>query len=156
MTDHVIDLLQKQLKRITPRTILARAVTSEMLEIASDLNRDQLSKGELNNSEKVGKYSKSTEGYNSYRNTKVSSSDTIKFYDTGAFHKSIKGKINKDGELQMTSRSRKLERLRAYLEDKGYEGDLLGLTDENLERWFETFVRDAYVKALEERILNFQ
>lgn len=152
--DTVIDLLISNLKRIKPETILQRSVTSDALEVAQAINKQQLLDGELNNGEQLGNYSKATEGFNSYRSTKVTSSDRIKFYDTGQFHKSIKAKITKDGGLQMDSRSVKLAKIRTYLEDKKYTGDVLGLQEDELIRWFETFVQDQFVKVLTDRILS--
>lgn len=152
--DTVIDALINNLKRIKPETILQRSVTSDALEVAQAINKQQLLDGELNNGEQLGNYSKSTEGYNSYRSTLVSRNDRIKFYDTGQFHKSIKAKITKDGQLQMDSKSVKLAKIRAYLQDKKYSGDVLGLQEDELIRWFRTFVQDNFVKTLTDRILT--
>lgn len=150
----IIDELISNLKRIKPETILIRATSSEALRAAEDINRSQLEDGELNDATILPNYAKATESYNEKRNTKVTSSDRIKFYDTGAFHKSIKAKITNKGELALTSRSVKLERIREYLEDKGASGDVLGLQDEWLEKWYETFVEDNFVKMLTDRILT--
>lgn len=150
----VIDMLINNLKRIKPETILQRSVDSDALEVAQTINKQQLLDGELNNDEKLGNYSKATEGYNDYRTTRVTSSDRIKFYDTGQFHKSIKAKITRDGTLQMNSRSVKLDKIRAYLQDNKYTGDVLGLQEDELIRWFETFVQDRFVKTLTDRILT--
>lgn len=154
MKGTVIDELISNLKRIKPETILQRSVPSSALEIAEQINRAQLEAGELSNGQEMNNYAKATESYNTTRQTKVSSSERIKFYDSGKFHKSIKAKITKDGELNFTSKSNKLEKIRAYLTEKGYSGDVLGLTDENLENWFETFVQPYFVKGLQDRLLT--
>lgn len=154
MIKTVIDDMISSLKRIKPETILQRSVPQSSLDIAVEINRAQLEEGQLNSGEQLGNYSKSTEGYNNYRQTKVSSSERIKFYDTGKFHKSIKAKITKDGQLNFNSSSNKLQKIRDYLQDKGYSGDVLGLTDENLENWFETFIQPYFVKGLQDRILS--
>lgn len=150
----VIDDLISNLKRIKPETILQRSVPSSSLEIAADINRSQLQDGQLSNGQELGNYTKATESYNNVRQTKVSSSERIKFYDSGKFHKSIKAKITKDGLLNLTSGSNKVEKIREYLADKGYGGDVLGLTDENLENWFETFVQPYFVKGIQDRLLT--
>lgn len=150
----IIDELISNLKKIKPETILARSTTSEALRAAEDINRSQLMDGELDTGETLPNYAKATESYNNKRSTKVTNSDRIKFYDTGAFHKSIKAKITNKGELALTSRSVKLEKIREYLEDKGANGDVLGLQDEWLESWYETFVADNFVKMLTDRILT--
>lgn len=154
MIKTVIDDMISSLKRIKPETILQRSVPQSSLDIAVEINRAQLEEGQLNSGEQLGNYSKSTEGYNNYRETKISSSERIKFYDTGKFHKSIKTKITKDGQLNFNSSSNKLQKIRDYLQDKGYSGDVLGLTDENLENWFETFIQPYFVKGLQDRILS--
>lgn len=154
MIKTVIDDMISSLKRIKPETILQRSVPQSSLDIAVEINRAQLEEGQLNSGEQLGNYSKSTEGYNNYRETKISSSERIKFYDTGKFHKSIKAKITKDGQLNFNSSSNKLQKIRDYLQDKGYSGDVLGLTDENLENWFETFIQPYFVKGLQDRILS--
>lgn len=154
MKKTVIDDLLSNLKRIKPETILQRSVPSNSLEIAADINRAQLQEGQLSNSQELNNYAKATESYNMTRETKVSSSERIKFYDTGKFHKSIKAKITRDGNLNITSSSNKLVKIREYLTDKGYGGDVLGLTDENLEDWFETFVQPYFVKGLQDRLLT--
>ena len=154
MVKTVIDELIDNLKRITPETILQRSVTSDALEAAADINRSQLQDGELSSGEALNNYALATEGYNESRRTKISSNERIKFYDTGNFHKSIKAKITKKGELALESRSNKASLAQAYVEDKGYQGNVLGLQDEWLSKWFENFVQDNFVKGLTERILN--
>lgn len=150
----VIDDLISNLKRIKPETILQRSVPSSSLEIAADINRAQLQEGQLSNGQELGNYTKATESYNNVRQTKVSSSERVKFYDTGKFHKSIKGKITKDGLLNLTSGSNKVEKIREYLAERGYSGDVLGLTDDNLENWIETFVQPYFVKGIQDRLLT--
>jgi hypothetical protein len=150
----VIDDLISNLKRIKPETILQRSVPSSSLEIAADINRAQLQDGQLSNGQELGNYTKATESYNNVRQTKVSSSERVKFYDSGKFHKSIKGKITKDGLLNLTSGSNKVEKIREYLAERGYSGDVLGLTDENLENWIETFVQPYFVKGIQDRLLT--
>lgn len=150
----VIDDLISNLKRIKPETILQRSVPSSSLEIAADINRAQLQEGQLSNGQELGNYTKATESYNNIRQTKVSSSERVKFYDTGKFHKSIKGKITKDGLLNLTSGSNKVEKIREYLAERGYSGDVLGLTDDNLENWIETFVQPYFVKGIQDRLLT--
>ena len=59
----VIDDLIDNLRRIRPETILSRSVTSQALEAAADINREQLRQGELSSGEALNNYSKSTEGY---------------------------------------------------------------------------------------------
>jgi hypothetical protein len=150
----VIDDLISNLKRIKPETILQRSVPSSSLEIAADINRAQLQDGQLSNGQELGNYTKATESYNNVRQTKVSSSERVKFYDSGKFHKSIKGKITKEGLLNLTSGSNKVEKIREYLAERGYSGDVLGLTDENLENWIETFVQPYFVKGIQDRLLT--
>ena len=60
------DAMIKNLRRIKPETILRRAVTQEALDVAADLNRAQLEKGELENGARTGGYKKATVA----RNTK--------------------------------------------------------------------------------------
>jgi len=150
----VIDDLIENLKRIRPETILSRSVSSSDLQAAADINRDQLRQGELSSGESINNYSKSTEGYNESRQTKISSSERIKFYDTGAFHKSIKGSITKDGQLALKSASKKSALSQDYVKDKGYEGNVLGLQEEWATKWFDTLVKDNFLKMLKDRILT--
>ena len=147
----IIDELISNLNKVNIYDVASKAITSQTLNDAVDLNLEQLKDGELNNSEQLGNYAKSTEGYNAKRSTKVSSNERIKFYDTGAFYRSIKAKITNKGELKFSSSSRKLVRLREYLEDKGYGGDLLGLTDENLNRWTD-YIEEDVINELLRRI----
>lgn len=140
--DTIIDQLINNLKKLNIGEIASKTISNATINDAVDLNIDQLNSGTLSNNENVGNYSKATEEYNSYRSTKVTSSDRIKFYDTGQFHRSIKAQITKKGELKITSNSRKLPRLNAYLEDKGFSGNLLGLTDESLSEWLDFFKSD--------------
>ena len=147
------DTLILNLKRIKPETILKRSVTQEALDAAADLNRAQLEKGQLENGATTGGYKKATEGRNRQRITKVTAGQPIQFKNTGKFHKSIKAKITRDGELQLNSRSNKLQYAQEYTEGIG---NVLGLTDENLELWYKTFVEDAFKKALTDRILYGQ
>lgn len=138
----VIDKLINNLKKLDVGAISSKTVSSARINDAVDLNLEQLSTGTLNNNETVGNYSKATEGYNTYRSTKVSSSERIKFYDTGQFYRSIKGQITNKGELKITSRSRKLPKLNSYLEDKGFTGSLLGLTPQNIKKWLSFYKQD--------------
>lgn len=151
----IIDELISNLKKIKPETILARSTTSEALRAAEDINRSQLMDGELDTGETLPNYAKRTEKvYNVKRKTKVTTADVVKFYDSGAFHKSIKAKITNKGELALQSRSTKLDIVRTYVEKKGLKGDVLGLQDHWLDRWYETFVADNFVKMLTDRILT--
>jgi hypothetical protein len=149
-----IDDLISQLRRIKPETILMRSVTDEALEVASDINREQLNRGELSDGGELNNYSKATEGYNSSRKTTISSSERIKFKDTGAFHKSIKAKITKDGVLQIKSGSKKAILAQEYVEDKGYSGNVLGLQEEWEKKWYETYVHETFKRDLIDRILG--
>lgn len=142
-----------QLRRIKPETILRRAVTQEALDAAADMNRAQLEKGKLENGANTGGYKKATERRNLKRVTKVKAGEPIQFKNTGRFHKSIKAKITRDGELQLMSRSNKLQFAEEYTAGKG---NVLGLTDENLEIWYNRFVAEDFKKALVERILYGQ
>lgn len=151
----IIDELISNLKKIKPETILIRATSSEALRAAEDINRTQLQQGELETGETLPNYAKRTEKvYNVKRKTKVTTADVVKFYDSGAFHKSIKAKITNKGELALQSRSTKLNIVRAYVERKGLKGDVLGLQDHWLDKWYETFVEDNFVKMLTDRILT--
>jgi hypothetical protein len=150
----VIDDLIENLKRIRPETILSRSVSSSDLQAAADINREQLRQGELSSGESLNNYSKSTEGYNESRSTKVTSSEKIKFYDTGGMYKTIKGSITKDGQLALKSSSKKTALSQDYVKDKGYEGNVLGLQEEWASKWFETLVKDNFLKMLKDRILT--
>ena len=144
------DAMIKNLRRIKPETILRRAVTQEALDVAADLNRAQLEKGELENGARTGGYKKATVARNNKRITKVTAGAPIKFKNTGKFHKSIKAKITREGELQLNSRSNKLPLAQAYVEG---QGNVLGLTDENLQLRYENFVREEFKKALLNRLM---
>ena len=150
----VIDELIDNLRRIKPETILSRSVTSQALQAAADINRSQLQDGELSSGEALNNYAKATEGYNESRSTKVSSSEKIKFYDTGVMYKTIKANITKDGQLALKSTSKKAALSQDYVKDKGYNGNILGLQEEWVSKWFETFVQDDFLKALKDRILT--
>ena len=149
----VIDDLIDNFKRLDIGEVASQSITSATLNDAVDLNIQQLNDSELNNTEQVGNYAKATESYNDYRSTKVSSSERIKFYDTGQFHRSIKASINKKGELKFNSNSRKLPRLNAYLEDKGYTGGLLGLNEEKLASFLDFFKQDV-VNGINKKLLK--
>tara|TARA_R110000850_G_scaffold275955_1_gene416421 strand:- start:11345 stop:11812 length:468 start_codon:yes stop_codon:yes gene_type:complete len=155
MIKTVFDDLIKELKRIKPETIYSRSVSTEALDEAANANRDQLEKGILDNGQIIGQYSKNTEKlYNDRRTTKVSQGDLVKFKDTGKFHKTIKAKITRDGNLKLTSASKKLQYAEDYVE--GVSGNVLGLTDDNLERWYNQFVQDTFKRNLLNRILYGQ
>jgi hypothetical protein len=154
MIKTVFDDLIKELKRIKPETVYSRSVTTEALDEAANANRDQLEKGILDNGQTTGGYSSATVARNRERTTKVSASDVIKFKDTGKFHKTIKAKITRDGNLQLTSASKKLQYAEDYVE--GVSGNVLGLTDENLEKWYNQFVQDTFKRNLLNRILYGQ
>jgi hypothetical protein len=155
MIKTVFDDLISELKRIKPETVYSRSVTTEALDEAANANRDQLEKGILDNGQIIGQYSKNTEKlYNDRRTTKVSQGDLVKFKDTGKFHKTIKAKITRDGNLQLTSASKKLQYAKDYVE--GVSGNVLGLTDENLEKWYNQFVQDTFKRNLLNRILYGQ
>jgi hypothetical protein len=155
MIKTVFDDLISELKRIKPETIYSRSVTTEALDEAANANRDQLEKGILDSGQTIGQYSKNTEKlYNDRRTTKVSQGDLVKFKDTGKFHKTIKAKITRDGNLKLTSASKKLQYAEDYVE--GVSGNVLGLTDENLEKWYNQFVQDTFKRNLLNRILYGQ
>jgi hypothetical protein len=158
MIKTVFDDLIKELKRIKPETVYSRSVTTEALDEAANANRDQLEKGILDNGQIIGQYSKNTEKlYNDRRTTKVSQGDLVKFKDTGKFHKTIKAKITRDGNLQLTSASKKAQLAQEYVDKKGLStGSVLGLTDENLEKWYNQFVQDTFKRNLLNRILYGQ
>jgi plastocyanin len=152
MIKTVFDDLIAELKRIKPETIYSRSVTTEALEEAANANRDQLDKGMLDNGQTTGGYAKNTETkYNDTRTTKVSAGDAVKFKDTGKFHKTIKAKVTRDGEIKITSASKKLEYAKDYI--SGKSGNVLGLTDENLQAWYKQFVEDDFKRNLLNRIL---
>ena len=154
--DTVIHELIKQLKRIKFETIYSRSVDSNALEEAANLNRLQLEQGIIDSGEIIGGYKKATEGYNNVRKTKVTAGEPIKFKDTGAFHKSIKAKITRDGDLALNSRSKKAIYAQAYVDGTNKSGSVLGLTDENLKDWYKIFVEDNLKKNLINRILYGQ
>ncbi|MEY3421060.1 MAG: hypothetical protein RIR48_1349 [Bacteroidota bacterium] len=154
--DTVIHELIKQLKRIKVETVYSRSVSSDALEQASNLNRLQLEQGVLDSGEIIGGYKKATEGYNNVRTTKVIAGEPIKFKDTGAFHKSIRAKITRDGDLALTSRSKKAIYAQDYVDGTNKSGSVLGLTDENLKDWYEVFVEEQFKKNLINRILYGQ
>ena len=156
MIKTIFDDLIANLKRIKPETIYSRSVTTEALEEAANANREQLNQGELDNGDIIGNYSARTEAYNNVRTTKVTRGDVIKFKDTEEFHKSIKAKITRDGELNLSSKSRKAKLAQEYVEDKGGSGSVLGLQEENLQRWYAQFVEEDFKKALIDRILYGQ
>lgn len=154
----IIDDLISNLKRIKPETIYARSVSKEALDEAANANVDQLEKGQLDNGQQIGGYSKATEAYNTKRKTKISAGDTITFKDTGQFHKSIKAKITRDGELEIYSRSKKAILAQTYVDKNSTiagGGNVLGLNDQNLQAWYEYFVEDAFINNLTDRILNY-
>ena len=154
MIKTVFDDLIAELKRIKPETIYARSITTEALDEAANANRDQLDKGMLDNGQTTGGYSKATVARNRERTTKVSTSDVIKFKDTGKFHKTIKAKITRDGEIKITSNSKKAQLAQDYVDKKGLTtGNVLGLTDENLQAWYKQFVEDDFKRNLLNRIL---
>lgn len=154
MIKTVFDDLIKELKRIKPETIYSRSVSTEALDEAANANRDQLEKGILDNGQTTGGYSSATVARNRERTTKVSTSDVIKFKDTGKFHKTIKAKIARDGNLSLTSSSKKAQLAQEYVDKKGLStGSVLGLTDDNLEKWYNQFVQDTFKRNLLNRIL---
>jgi hypothetical protein len=150
----VIHQLINQLRRIKPETIYARSVSGEALEEAANANRDQLEQGKLANNNNTGGYKKATESYNNSRKTKVSAGEPIKFKDTGAFHKSIKAKVKRDGTLELSSRSKKAQLAQDYIDNSNNSGSVLGLTDENYETWYKVFVEQQFQKMLIDRILT--
>jgi hypothetical protein len=153
--DTVIHDLVKELKRIKFETIYSRSVDSEALEQAANLNRLQLEQGIVDTGSAIGGYKKATEAYNNVRKTKVSAGEPIKFKDTGDFHKSIKAKITRDGNLSLNSRSKKAIYAQSYV-DKTTDGNVLGLTNQNLKDWYKIFVEDNLKKNLINRILYGQ
>ena len=146
--DTVIDELIGNLSKLNINDVASKAITSQTLNDAVDLNLEQLGDGELNDGQEMGNYARNTVARNKERSTQVSTSERIKFYNTGAFYRSVKAKITKKGELRFSSSSRKPVRLREYLEDKGYDGDLLGLKDENLIRWTDYIKEDVINEIL--------
>ena len=150
----IIDELIANLKRIKPETVYSRSVTTEALDEAANANRDQLEKGTLSDGSTLPNYKKATEARNNKRTTKVTTSDIIKFKDTGAFHKSIKAKINRNGELKLVSSSRKAILAQDYVDNGSIskEATVLGLTPENLKDWYDQFVEASFRKALLDRI----
>lgn len=154
MIKTVFDDMIAELKRIKPETIYARSVTTEALDEAANANRDQLEKGMLDNEQTTGGYAAGTVARNRERTTKVSTSDVIKFKDTGKFHKTIKAKVTRDGEIKLTSASKKAQLAQDYVDKKGLTtGNVLGLTDENLHAWYKQFVEDEFRRNLLNRIL---
>jgi hypothetical protein len=153
--DTVVHELIKQLKRIKIETMYSRSVDSQALEEAANLNRLQLEQGIVDTGSAIGGYKKATEAYNNVRKTKVSAGEPIKFKDTGAFHKSIKAKITKEGALALTSRSKKAVYAQSYV-DKTTDGNVLGLTNQNLKDWYKIFVEENFKKNLINRILYGQ
>jgi len=147
------DEIIKNLRRIKGETILKRSVNQEALDVAADMNRAQLEDGKLENGASTGGYKKGTVERNRERVTKVTAGDSVKFKNTGRFHKSIKAKITRDGDLQLSSRSNKLPHAIKYTEGMG---DVLGLTDDNLEIWYKNFVREEFKKALINRLVYGQ
>jgi len=150
----IIDELIANLKRIKPETIYARSVSTDALDEAANANRDQLEKGTLSDGSTLPNYKKATEARNNKRTTKVSTSDIIKFKDTGSFHKSIKAKITRNGDLKLTSSSRKAVLAQDYVDNGSIstQGTVLGLTQENLKDWYDQFVQVNFKKALFDRI----
>jgi len=154
MIKTVFDDLIKELKRIKPETIYSRSVSSEALQEAANANRDQLERGQLDSGQQTGSYAKGTEARNLERKTKVSAGDAVTFKNTGSFHKTIKAKITRDGELRLTSSSKKAILAQEYVDKKGQsEGNVLGLNEHNLQKWYEQFVEDSFKRNLLNRIL---
>lgn len=154
----IIDDLIKNLKRIKPETIYARSVSKEALDEAANANVDQLENSQLDNGQQIGGYSKATEAYNVKRKTKISAGNPIIFKDTGQFHKSIKAKITRKGDLEIYSRSKKAILVQSYVDKNSSTvtgGNVLGLTDQNLHDWYEYFVEDTFINNLTDRILNY-
>ena len=154
----VIDDLIRSIKRIKPETIYARSVDQEALDEAVEANKAQLERGELDNDISLANYSRETVARNNKRRTKVSTSDVIKFKDTGNFHRSIKAKITRDGELTLYSRSKKSQYSQDYVDarpDLYEDGSVLGLQEHNLSIWYEQFVEDKFQQMLIDRILNY-
>ena len=151
----VIDDLISNLKRIKPETILQRSVTSEALEAAEDINRYQLEQGELQKGTIMNNYAKKTEEiFNPIRETKISRFEEVKFKDSGQFYKSIKAKVNKNVMLEMSAKHRNAKHVFEYIEDKGIRDSPLGLQDQWLENWIETFVQPYFVKGIQDRLLT--
>jgi hypothetical protein len=150
----ILDDLIANLRRIKPETVYARSVSTEALDEAANANRGQLEKGILSNDTTLPNYKKATEARNNERVTKVTTSDIIKFKDTGQFHKSIKAKINRNGDLKLTSSSRKAVLAQDYVSANSItsDGTVLGLTQDNLHRWYKFFVDAEFKKALFNRI----
>jgi hypothetical protein len=153
MIKTVFDDLISNLKRIKPETIYSRSVSQEALDEAVQANISQLERGELDSEQSIGNYSKSTVARNEKRVTKVSTSDVIKFKDTGKFHKTIKAKVTRDGDLKITSRSKKAQFAQDYVDKNGLTGNVLGLQEDTLLEWYERFVDAEFKRNLVNRIL---
>jgi len=150
----ILDDLIANLKRTKPETVYARSVSTQALDEAANANRDQLEKGTLSNSARINTYAAGTVARNEDRVTKVTTSDVIKFKDTGKFHQSIKANITRNGDLKLTSSSIKASFAQQYVDavNPTKDGTVLGLTPENLKSWYKLFVDAEFKKALFNRI----
>jgi len=156
----IIHQLINQLRRIKPETIYARSVDNFDLSEAEHMNRAQLDQGKLSDNTQMDTYAPRTvEDTYDIRTRKVSRTEPISFKDTGSFHKSIKAKVNRKGDLVFSSRAKTYQYVRDYIGERtnaDSEDSALGLTPENLKDWYEYFIAEKFKDNLINRILYGQ
>jgi hypothetical protein len=154
---NIIEELIRNINKLEPPRAYSKSVTKEALDASSDLNRDQLENSTLTDGSSIGGYAKATESYNNSRRTKITAGQPIKFKDSGGFHRSIRSKISKEGDLTLYSTSKKAIFAQDYVDGKFSRGNanrsVLGLTIPNLHIWYNQLVHEQFKKNLLNKIL---